>query len=99
MLKQPFFEFIHPRRLHESKRGREILAALERLGGRAHWRDIAREVAKTRCAYGHLVPKNFGASVRNGLQRHCSQSKHYDGHSDWFRSCGNGIWQLASKNK
>jgi hypothetical protein len=85
--------------LHKSYRGREILAALEKLGDRAHLRDIKREVAKARRARGERVPKELGPSIRNGLQRHCSQAKQYGGHSDWFRSCGNGIWELASKKK
>jgi hypothetical protein len=77
-------------------RGREILAALEKLGGRAHYTAIAREVRKARRARGERVPITLEASVRNGLQRHCSLSPHYGGHGDFFRNPRPGIWKLVS---
>jgi hypothetical protein len=81
---------------HSAKRGLEIVAALEALGGRAHHLRIVGALARARRGRGEPVPDNVGASVRNGLQRHCSQSPHYGGHTDLFRFAGNGIWELVS---
>jgi hypothetical protein len=93
-----FDEYNYPT-LHKSARGRELLATLEKLEGYAHLRQIYREARKARRARGERIPKNFDASIRNGLQRHCSQSPWYGGHSDWFRPCGRGFWELVSKKK
>ena len=84
------------KKLPNIHRGREILAALESLGGIAHYKRIAERVAKARRARGEPVPQTLEASVRNGLQRHCALSPEYGGHGDFFRNPRRGIWQLVS---
>jgi hypothetical protein len=81
---------------HSAKRGLEINAALEALRGCAHYLKIAGMVARTRRARGERVAKNIAASIRNGLQRHCSTCPHYGGHTDLFRRLDRGVWCTIS---
>ena len=80
------------------ERGLELVEALQALGGRAHLDDITLAVIKARRARGKKIPPNIAASVRNGLQRHCSLSPAYCKHDDLFRPSGNddGFWKLLN---
>lgn len=78
---------------------REIIEAFVKLGGHAHYIDIAREVGKARETRGEDVPQHIEASVRSALQRHCSQSPSYKGKQDLFQMVGGeGWWKIKSFN-
>jgi hypothetical protein len=77
--------------------GDEMEAALKKLKGEAHYKDITAQVEKMRRSRGQPIPLNLDASIRCGLQRRCSKSKQYKGQRDLFRQCGHGVWKLANK--
>jgi len=80
----------------DNLRGREILEAIEMLGGRAQLSSIYVVIRRMRREHGELIPRELEASVRNGLQRHNKYSAHYGQHDDWFRNPEPGVWELAS---
>ena len=76
-------------------RGSLIKQVLEELGGIANLKNIERRYKKKLVALGEQIPHKLGASIRNGLQRHCSLSPHYGGHDDWFRNPLSGEWETV----
>lgn len=78
------------------KRARMLIAALEQLDGHASVAMICHKVRQGMVDRGEPIPTALNASVRNGLQRHCSTSPQYGGHGDYFRNPHPGIWELVS---
>lgn len=77
----------------------DVYAALQELGGKAHLRQIYRQVKATRRAAGRSTPSSLEEVIRKELEVRSSDSEAYDAQrgEDWFtlpEGKGSGVWAL-----
>ena len=73
----------------------DIVAALERLGGIAHLRDIYKEVSKIRTV---PLTRTYEATIRQVIESHSSDSQVFTGKDIFYsvEGLGGGIWGLRA---
>jgi hypothetical protein len=76
----------------------DVRASLERLGGRAHLREIYNDVRTARKRGGRSLPASLEAIVRGTLETHSADSDAFKGRGNLFHMAegkGAGVWALV----
>lgn len=79
----------------------DILAALRRLGGKAHRMRVIEEVRKIRRERGATTPRSFEQTVQQIFETHCVDSgifckKPNLGLFQWPHGKGDGTWSIVA---
>ena len=77
----------------------DILAALKKLGGKAHRMRVVEETRRIRQARSASIPATFEQTVQQAFERHCIDSdifcrKSHLGLFHWPHGRGDGTWAL-----
>jgi hypothetical protein len=74
----------------------EIIAALESLGGSAHYEDLYQEIRRTHIG---ALPKSWKKIIQRYIQDHSTDSDGYRAHDLFYsvKRVGAGVWGLRSR--
>ena len=75
----------------------DVVEALRRLGGRAHYDALYSTVRSIRSAAGRSLPPSTEAIIRREVENHSSDSEAFLGERDLFHApegLGAGVWAL-----